>query len=169
MSGYLDLADDLDAPFPIFLMLSHSGRMANRQSCQFCIALSLTFNLRYKSQLLGNSTIASLLGWVSSQQCGIVLPSNFESMYTSTHTSHSRRFWGFPCTEVQQVIEDVAIRGSRQWQQNESPECSYHGTAHCYEASPPSALAARRAFFAALAAAAFAFFASAFATYINHL
>ena len=37
-----------------------------------------------------------------------------------------------------------------------------------YEASvPPSALAARRAFFAALAAAAFAFFASAFATYIN--
>jgi hypothetical protein len=38
--------------------------------------------------------------------------------------------------------------------------------AHCYGASDPgvSALAARRAFFAALAAAAFAFFASAFAT-----
>jgi hypothetical protein len=44
-----------------------------------------------------------------------------------------------------------------------------HDTAHRYEASTPSvwALAARRAFFAAFAAAAFAFFASAFATYIN--
>jgi hypothetical protein len=42
-----------------------------------------------------------------------------------------------------------------------------HDTAHCYGA-PASVLAARRAFFAALAAAAFAFFASAFAAYINH-
>jgi hypothetical protein len=42
-----------------------------------------------------------------------------------------------------------------------------HDTAHRYGASA-SVLAARRAFFAALAAAAFAFFASAFAAYINH-
>lgn len=39
-----------------------------------------------------------------------------------------------------------------------------HDTTHRYETSAvPSALAARRAFFAAFAAAAFAFFASAFA------
>jgi hypothetical protein len=48
-------------------------------------------------------------------------------------------------------------------------QLSLHDTVHRYEAStaPFSALAARRAFFAALAAAAFAFFASALATYNN--
>jgi len=73
--------------------------------------------------------------------------------------------WNYPVTTDQRVRATQKIK----MKNTVRTAATLHDTVHRYEASaaPVSALAARRAFFAALAAAAFAFFASAFAAYNN--